>query len=74
MLGNELRDGLSMEDEYTSILWYSSGLVVGIFGIYFLIFAKLNLDLGERKMFLFNVLLGVTMVSRGGYMLLTRFL
>ena len=74
MLGNELRDGLSMEDEYTSILWYSSGLVVGIFGIYFLIFAKLNLDLGERKMFLFNVLLGVTMVSRCVYMLLTRFL
>ena len=74
MLGNELRDGLSMENEYTSILWYSSGLVVGIFGIYFLIFAKLNLDLGERKMFLFNVLLGVTMVSRAGYMLWTMFL
>ena len=71
MLGSELRDGLEMENEYTSILWYSSGLIVGI---YFLILAKLNLDVGERKMFLIDVLLGVTMISRAGYMLLTMFL
>lgn len=71
MFGNKLKDGLEMDNEYTSILWYTSGLIAGI---YFILQSKLNLDVGERTMGFINVLLGVTMISRAGYMLLTMFL